>query len=46
MVAGFSQSELFGKGVAAGLAIAALAILFDRTTQGWVARTGSREDHR
>ncbi|GAB2580927.1 ABC transporter permease [Microlunatus antarcticus] len=45
VVAGFSQSELFGKGVAAGVAIVALAILFDRTTQGWVARTGSREEH-
>jgi glycine betaine/proline transport system permease protein len=44
VVAGFSQSELFGKGVAAGVAIVALAILFDRTTQGWVARTGSREE--
>ena len=44
VVAGFSQTELFGKGVAAGLAIVALAILFDRTTQGWVARTGSREE--
>jgi ABC-type proline/glycine betaine transport system permease subunit len=28
------------------VAIVALAILFDRTTQGWVARTGSREESR
>ncbi|HEY5848746.1 MAG TPA: ABC transporter permease subunit [Microlunatus sp.] len=41
VVAGFSQSDLFGKGMAAGLAIVALAILFDRTTQGWVRRSGS-----
>ena len=41
VVAGFSQSDLFGKGMAAGIAIVALAILFDRTTQGWVKRSGS-----
>jgi glycine betaine/proline transport system permease protein len=40
VVAGFSQTELFGKGVAAGIAIVALAILFDRMTQGWVRRSG------
>ncbi len=39
VVAGFSQTELFGKGLAAGIAITALAIMFDRMTQGWVRRT-------
>ena len=34
VVAGFSQSELFGKGLAAGLAIVALAIMLDRMAQG------------
>ena len=43
VVAGFAQSELFGKGVAAGIAIVALAIMFDRMTQGWVRRSGHRE---
>ncbi|MDO9378014.1 MAG: ABC transporter permease subunit [Nocardioidaceae bacterium] len=38
VVAGFSQTELYGKGVAAGIAITALAVLFDRMTQGWVSR--------
>ena len=46
VVAGFSQTELFGKGLAAGVAIVALAILFDRTTQGWVARTTARKEAR
>jgi glycine betaine/proline transport system permease protein len=39
VVAGFSRGELFGKGLAAGIAIVALAVMFDRITQGWVART-------
>ncbi len=39
VVAGFSRPELFGKGIAAGLAIAALAILFDRMAEGGVRRT-------
>ena len=34
VVAGFSQSELFGKGLAAGIAIVALAIMLDRMAQG------------
>ena len=45
VVAGFSQSELFGKGLAAGLAIVALAIMLDRMAQGTSARqarTGKR----
>ncbi|MET0930303.1 MAG: ABC transporter permease subunit [Aeromicrobium sp.] len=37
--AGFSQSELFGKGAAAGIAIVALAVMFDRMTQGSVRRS-------
>ncbi|MFY0405953.1 ABC transporter permease [Solicola sp. PLA-1-18] len=43
VVAGFSQTELFGKGVAAGIAITALAVLFDRMTQGWVSRVDPQE---
>ncbi|MET1037972.1 MAG: ABC transporter permease subunit [Aeromicrobium sp.] len=42
VVAGFSRGELFGKGLAAGIAIVALAVMFDRITQGWVARTSPR----
>ncbi len=42
VVAGFSQSNLYGKGVAAGIAIAALAIMFDRMAQGWVHRSQLR----
>ncbi|MDN5852490.1 MAG: ABC transporter permease subunit [Actinomycetia bacterium] len=34
VVAGFSQAELFGKGLAAGIAICALAIMLDRVAQG------------
>jgi len=34
VVAGFSQTELFGKGLAAGIAIVALAIMLDRMAQG------------
>jgi glycine betaine/proline transport system permease protein len=45
VVAGFSQTELFGKGLAAGIAIVALAIMLDRMAQGTSARqarTGKR----
>ena len=45
VVAGFSQGELFGKGLAAGIAIVALAIMLDRMAQGTSARrvqTGKR----
>jgi glycine betaine/proline transport system permease protein len=45
VVAGFSQVELFGKGLAAGIAIVALAIMLDRMAQGTSARkarTGKR----
>ncbi len=34
VVAGFSQGELYGKGLAAGIAIVALAIMLDRMAQG------------
>lgn len=36
--AGFTQAELFGKGLAAGIAIVALAIMLDRMAQGTSAR--------
>ena len=38
VVAGFSQSALFGKGLAAGVAIVLLGIMLDRITQAAVAR--------
>lgn len=38
VVAGFSQNELYGKGLAAGIAIVALAIMLDRMAQGSSAR--------
>lgn len=41
VVAGFSQNELFGKGLAAGIAIVALAIMLDRMAQGRSARPGT-----
>lgn len=34
VVAGFSQAELLGKGIAAGIAISVLAIMLDRVAQG------------
>ena len=40
VVAGFSQSELYGKGLAAGLAIVLLGIMLDRITQSAAARVG------
>lgn len=43
VVAGFSQSSLFGKGLAAGMAIVALGIMLDRITQA-AARTRLRKD--
>ncbi|MEU6200173.1 ABC transporter permease subunit [Streptomyces sp. NPDC047061] len=39
VVAGFSQSELYGKGLAAGLAIVLLGVMFDRITQAAARRT-------
>ncbi|MDQ3617028.1 MAG: ABC transporter permease subunit [Actinomycetota bacterium] len=40
VVAGFSQAQLFGKGLAAGIAITALGILLDRVAQYAAARHG------
>jgi glycine betaine/proline transport system permease protein len=44
VVAGFRQSTLFGKGLAAGLAIVMLGIMLDRITQA-AARRGGRARH-
>jgi len=43
VVAGFSQSELFGKGLTAGIAIVVLGILLDRVTQAAALRAQERE---
>jgi glycine betaine/proline transport system permease protein len=40
VVSGFSQAELFGKGLAAGIAIAALGIMLDRIARYAAARYG------
>ncbi|MDQ4502403.1 ABC transporter permease subunit [Sinomonas sp. ASV322] len=40
VVSGFSQSQLFGKGLAAGIAITALGVMLDRITQHTAARLG------
>ena len=40
VVSGFSQDQLFGKGLAAGIAIAALGIMLDRTARYTAARFG------
>ncbi|MDP9436229.1 MAG: ABC transporter permease subunit, partial [Actinomycetota bacterium] len=42
VVAGFSQTRLYGKGLAAGAAIVLLGVLLDRVTQSAAARTGRR----
>ncbi|HEX8092591.1 ABC transporter permease, partial [Jatrophihabitans sp.] len=42
VVAGFSQGQLFGKGLAAGIAITALGIMLDRVAQHAAARYGRR----
>ena len=42
VVAGFSQSSLFGKGLAAGIAIVLLGIMLDRITHEAVARRRTR----
>jgi glycine betaine/proline transport system permease protein len=44
VVAGFSQSSLFGKGLAAGVAIVLLGILLDRITQA-AARRADASTH-
>jgi glycine betaine/proline transport system permease protein len=40
VVAGFSQGQLYGKGLAAGLAIVLLGLLLDRITRAAAARSG------
>jgi glycine betaine/proline transport system permease protein len=40
VVSGFSQDQLFGKGVAAGIAITALGIMLDRIAKYTAARSG------
>lgn len=40
VVSGFAQAELFGKGMAAGVAIVALAVMLDRITQYASVRGG------
>lgn len=40
VVRGFRQAELFGKGLAAGIAITALAVMLDRVTRHAVVRHG------
>jgi glycine betaine/proline transport system permease protein len=42
VVAGFSQTTLYGKGLAAGVAIVLLGILLDRITQAAARRTGKK----
>ncbi|GAA3837642.1 ABC transporter permease subunit [Streptomyces coacervatus] len=41
VVAGFSQNELYGKGLAAGLAIVLLGVMFDRITQAAARRASA-----
>ena len=43
VVAGFSQGELYGKGLAAGLAIVLLGVMLDRITQAAARRAGPRD---
>ena len=43
VVAGFSQANLFGKGLAAGIAITALGVMLDRITVHTAARYGRSE---
>ena len=40
VVSGFSQAQLFGKGIAAGIAITALGVMLDRITRHAAARYG------
>jgi glycine betaine/proline transport system permease protein len=44
VVAGFSQTTLFGKGLAAGIAIVLLGIMLDRITQ-YASRRGLSQDY-
>ncbi|MFJ9154901.1 ABC transporter permease [Streptomyces sp. NPDC102270] len=41
VVAGFSRGQLYGKGLAAGLAIVLLGVMFDRITQAAARRTSA-----
>lgn len=41
VVAGFSQGQLYGKGLAAGLAIVLLGVMFDRITQAAAHRAAN-----
>lgn len=45
VVAGFSQSDLYGKGLAAGVAIVLLGVLLDRVTQAATRRAEARDVH-
>lgn len=45
VVAGFRQDALFGKGLAAGLAIVLLGIMLDRFTQSVARRADASTDH-
>jgi glycine betaine/proline transport system permease protein len=38
VVSGFSQDQLFGKGLAAGIALTALGIMLDRIAKGSTSR--------
>jgi glycine betaine/proline transport system permease protein len=40
VVAGFSQAQLYGKGLAAGIAIVLLGVMLDRMTQAAARRAG------
>ena len=45
VVAGFSQGQLYGKGLAAGLAIVLLGTMLDRVTQAAARRSGPAAHH-
>ncbi len=45
VVAGFSQTSLYGKGLAAGIAIVLLGVMLDRITQAAAKRSGVQKGH-